>query len=138
MAETVDYDESEAGDGSLSELLEIVTPSPSALPRSTPADIDTPIVQLGVGHKDNSDDESELALTAKSPVKSPPASKNMSFPKTSFTIDPSNYNISDLPSTNIILLHSKLIHFMDDLFTCRKCHYALKKEFVIDRYGVAS
>jgi hypothetical protein len=134
MAETVDEDGSDAGDGSLGELLETVTPSPSALPGSTPAGVDSPTVQLGVRHKDNSDDESEPAVAATSG----PASKRTFFPKTSFTIDPSNYNESDLPSTNIILPLSKLIKFMDESFKCRKCHSALKKQFVIEKYGIAT
>jgi transcription elongation factor Elf1 len=96
----------------------------------------SPTPQLGLLHKDYSDDNSESSDDP--PIQPPSAPARLpssiaQFPQTLFEL-PS----SQLQMTNVTLPLSKLHEFMDSSFKCRSCNSAKGKQFSLERYGIAT
>ena len=60
------------------------------------------------------------------------------FPATSFEFDPSNYDTSNIPMTNVVIPLSKLLDLIHSSFCCKVCRSPKHKRITIERYGIAS
>jgi hypothetical protein len=113
--------------------LQTVTPDETVGQQSG---ICSPTLQLGLLHKDYSDDNSESSDDPPIQPPSAPArlpSSTSQFPETQFQL-PS----SELQMTNVTLPLSKLHDFVDSLFKCRSCSSAKGKKITVERYGIAT
>jgi hypothetical protein len=60
------------------------------------------------------------------------------FPATSFDFDPSSFDTSNTPITNVVIPLSKLLEFIHSSFACKVCKSPKHKKITVERYGIAS
>jgi hypothetical protein len=107
----------------------IVTPASPDATLGRPTDVLSPTLQLGLLHKDHSDDDSDEH------VSEPAASlvPSSAFPETKFVL-----TRDELQVTNVTLPLSKLLEFLETSFKCRSCNSVEGKKFTQERYGIAT